>query len=124
MHNSIKFKYNLENSIFYKYYLGEIYLNDVINSWNEIINNNSIPKNCKGFIVDLSKSTIKMSIQESTGISEYYKSQLELFGGKKIAYITNNPIQTVYSMLVEKKDKGYQTKTFNSIDASEEWILQ
>ena len=124
MSNSIKFNYNSNNKIFYKYYYGDIYIEDIVNSWNDIINNNKLPNDFKGIIVELKNGNIKMTIEELIGVSQYYKKNIDVFGNKKIGYITNNPTQTVYSMLVEQKDKDYQTKTFSHLGAAEHWVLQ
>ncbi|SDW88147.1 hypothetical protein SAMN05444411_102374 [Lutibacter oricola] len=123
MNNTIKCTYNSKNKIFIKSYHGDIYLEDVVNSWKEIISKKIIPENFQGIIVDLRKGVIKMTIEESVGVSQFYKNNLSLFGNKKIAYITNSPIKTVYSMLVEQKDKGYKTKTFSYKEAAIYWIL-
>ena len=123
MSSSIKTYYNKSKKIFYKEYYGDLYVEDVINSWNKIFENNELELDFIGILVDLRKSNIRMTLEESSKIPEYYQKNIKIFGNKKIGYLTNNPQKTVYSMLVEEKDKGYKTKTFSSIEALEFWLL-
>ena len=56
-------------------------------------------------------------------ISDYYKNHLDIFYKRKIAIITENPKDIVVPYLVQKKDEGYLSNPFSTIEGAVEWIL-
>jgi hypothetical protein len=120
-----KVKYNFDDTtrILYKYYFGTITLDDIFTSWNDGISNNIIPKDTKGFILDYTKANFDLEFNELDKISEYYRQHLDIFGNKKIAVITQSVKDIVYPILVEKKDSGYSSRPFYTLEAAIEWVL-
>jgi len=118
------YKFNPENRIMYKYYSGSIRIEDIIDSWNQAINNNIIPKETKGFILDYRKATFELDILDYEKIPEYYYQHLDVFGGSKIAILTINPQDIVIPLLVKEKDLGYTSRPFSTEEAAIKWILR
>ena len=120
-----KFKYMFDRStgILYKFYYGSITFDDIFSSWDYAIENNIIPEETKGFILDYRKATMENLIKEYWRIPDYYKKHLDTFGNKRIAVITQKPKDTVVPALVEAKDEGYFSRPFYSTDAAVKWVL-
>ena len=120
-----KFKYSFDESteILFKYYYGDITLNDISSSWDFAIEKGLIPANTKGFIIDYRKAKFKMDLNETNGIADYYHHHLEIFGDKKIAIITISPDQVIIPSLVELKDDGYSSRPFYTLKAALSWVL-
>ena len=120
-----KFKYVFDRStgILYKYYYGSITFDDIFSSWDYAIENNLIPEETKGFIMDYRNATMENLLKEYWRISDYYKNHLDIFGNKRIAVVTQRPKDVVVPDLVETKDEGYSSRPFFTTDAALRWIL-
>ncbi len=124
--NKEKFKYIFDetNKILFKNYYGEITLDDIFSSWDTAINENLIPPNTKGFILDYRQASFHINIKEYSKISDYLKNHLTVFGEHKIAIITEEPKDVIIPTLVETKDDGYASRPFYTMEAAIEWILR
>ena len=123
MEEKVKYKFDESTGILYKYYFGTITLDDIFTSWNDAISNNIIPKDTKGFILDYTKANFDLEFNELDKIPEYYKQHLDIFRNKKIAILTQSVRDIVYPILVEKKDSGYSSRPFYTLEAAIEWVL-
>ena len=120
-----KFKYSFDEStgILYKYYFGSIDIEDIYSSWDYAIENNIIPKNVKGFLLDYTNAMFDVNIKEYKRIPEYYKNHLDIFRNHRIAILTQSPKDVVIPTLVESKDEGYSSRPFFTLEAALGWIL-
>ncbi len=123
MENKVKYFFDEESCILFKYHFGNICFDDIKNSWNEAINKNIIPNEVKGFILDYRNATFDMSPDEHKKIANFYQSNINTFGGHRIAIITIDPKDMVIPILVEYKDRGYQSKPFSTLEAAKNWVL-
>lgn len=120
-----KFRYNFDENtgIFYKNYYGKITLDDIQSSWNRAIADKIIPSNTRGFILDYREASFEIDVRESHRIGEYYRQHLNVFGGKRIAIVTDTPKDIVIPILVESRDKGYSSHPFSTIEGAVQWVL-
>lgn len=120
-----KYKYRFDGSlgVLFKYYYGNIDLADIITSWEYAFENNLIPKETKGFILDYRKATFKMEIEKHTSIADFYKNHIDVFGNFKIAILTEEPRDVVIPILVESQDEGYFSRPFSTLEAAIGWVL-
>ncbi len=120
-----KFKYNFDrsNGVMYKRYFGPITLGDITSSWLFAFENNLIPKNANGFILDYSNAIFSIDIGSHHKIADFYKDHLNVFGGKKIAIVATIPQNVVVPILVNTKDDGYISKPFSTLNAALNWVL-
>jgi isocitrate dehydrogenase len=123
MEEKINYRFDHSNGILYKYYQGNITIEDISSSWEYAIENKLIPKETKGFILDYRKATFKIKITEYQLIADFYKNHLEVFGHHKIAILVENPKDVVIPILVESKDDGYSSRPFNTLNAAIGWVL-
>lgn len=120
-----KFKYHFNSSlgVLYKYYYGDITLEDITSSWEHAFENNLVPKGVKGFILDYREASFDIKIEEHTHIADFYKNNLDVFGNLKIGIITEEPNDIVIPILVESIDDGYSSQPFTTHEAALEWVL-
>jgi hypothetical protein len=123
MGNKFQYKPDSSTGILYKTYFGKTSVEDITSSWEYALQNNLIPKNVKGFILDYRQASFNFKIQEHVGIANFYKSHLGVFGGLKIAIITNTPQNVIIPIMVMAKDEGYSSASFSTEKAALEWIL-
>ena len=120
-----KFKYQFDNSlgILFKYYYGLISIEDIESSWEFAFENNLIPKEIKGFILDYRNSNFNIEIEDYSKIADFYKKHIDKFGNFKIAIITEESKDIVIPMLVRFKDEGYSSKPFSTLESAIKWVL-
>jgi len=125
MNSVTKFKYEFNSSlgILFKYYYGEITIEDIINSWNYAFENNLIPDDNKGFILDYRQASFRIGAHEYKEIPKFYKLHPEIFFNRKIAIITLSPKDIVIPYLVKKQDDGYYSRPFSTHESAINWIL-
>jgi len=117
------FQFDSSLGIFFKYYFGPITLEDIGDSWEYVIENHLIPEGTKGFVLDYRNAVMNILPDKHPRIADFYKNNLDLYGNKKIAILTDNPHNVVISILVESKDEGYHSKPFSTMEAAIQWVL-
>ena len=123
MGDKIKYRFDESTGIMYKYYSGTITLNDIISSWDDAISEKIIPENTKGFILDYTKANFDIEVDKASEVANYYRRHLDIFRSKKIAIITQTPSDIVIPIMVEKKDSGYSSHPFYTLEAAIDWVL-
>ncbi len=123
MHSKFKYNYDPVTGILFKYYYGQISIQDIERSWTDAFEKGLIPSNVAGFVLDYRGATFAFSRFEYTSIPEFYKQHLDVFGNKKIAIVTESPKDIVIPLLVEQKDEGYASKPFSTLEAAIGWVL-
>jgi len=123
MERKFKYVFDNKNGILFKYYFGDIKIEDIESSWDLAINTGLIPKETKGFILDYQNAAFDIKISEYHKISDYYRNHIEVFGGVKIAIITQSPRDVVIPTLVESHDNGYLSRPFSTLEAAIRWVL-
>ncbi len=118
-------KFDKKSQILYKYYTGEISIKDITDSWRSMIENDLIPKDTKGFILDYrdARFSIHVKNSEHKEIPNFYQQNLNIFQGTKIAIVTENPKDITIPVLVKEMDDGYMSQPFTTIEAAINWIL-
>ncbi len=124
MSDFYKFELNSELNILYKNYYGPISIENIFSSWEYAFNNEVIPNDVKGFILDFRKSSFDFKTERFIEIVDFYKRNIEIYGGKKVALISTNPSDLVIPILFNSKDKGYSSKSFSTQEAALDWILE
>jgi hypothetical protein len=124
MKDFYKYELNAKLKILYKYYYGPITLEDIFSSWEHAFNNNIIPGDVKGFILDFRKSTFDFKADRFLDISNFYKEHIDVFRGTKIGLISVVPKDVVIPILFTTKDKGYTSAAFSTDQAATDWILE
>ena len=123
MNSKITFKFDNTEKVLFKYYTGEINLQDIKLSWDEMFDSKSVPEDNKGYVLDFRDAKLHIHYKEYTKIIAYVKRNLEKFGHKKMAIITKDASDIVIPLLVRENFKGFNTKPFGSPGAAITWVL-
>ena len=118
-----EYKYDKKLNIVFKYYYGEINLNDIESSWIYAFDNFLFPKGTKRYVLDYKKARIIIKTEETSSISKFYSEHLEYFRGAKIAIVMENPKQIVFPYLVMRDDNQYISRPFSSIEEAIKWVM-
>jgi len=107
--------------ILIKEFKGAISGEDIIASWEELRLSNSINKNVKGIINDLSICDLVMTMPEFGKLMEYLKGQ-DYLKNIKLAVITDTPSTVVFPMLGESQT-NLLIKPFCTTKSAVDWIM-
>lgn len=124
MNFGIKCHYDPETAIFYKHYSGNILLKDILDSWNEILKNNLVPKDTRRFIIDYTKANIIAPPEASRSIAAFYSTHPETFTGARIALIMQTPDLVVFPILVNEEQSIAQFSPFYTTKAAVRWLTE
>ncbi len=122
MSDRFKYNYNKESGILFKYYFGQITINDIESSWEYAFKNNLIPEGTKAFILDYRNATFNFKTSEHGKIAAFYRKNIHIFDGAKIAIITDSIKDIVIPSLVQTKDDGYFSRPFTTLKAAIGWV--
>lgn len=119
-----KFKYNFDDEaeILYKYYFGPITLEDITSSWEHAFRHKLVPPGTKKFLMDFSRASLNLKIDEHQGIADFYKSHLDVFGDARVAVLVKDPRDMVFPVLVNTKDDGYLSRPFTTLEGALRWL--
>ena len=123
MNNLSSFEFNPRIRILFKYYYGLISVEDIKNSWIDAIAKKQVPDNVRGFVLDYRKAHFDLDPRRHIEISAFYKENLRVFGGKRIAIVCESPNDIVIPILFQTKDFGYESMPFSTMKAAENWVL-
>ncbi len=104
--------------------LGSINLVDILNGYENLINNKSLPKELK-ILVDYRETVINISEDELPFIIEKVEILLENFISIKQAIIHDNPKSTAFAMLISLhiKSEKYRLQIFSTIESAKRWLI-
>lgn len=122
MEDKIQYHYDSDNKIFHKNYFGEISLDHVINSWESLIRDKTIPENTKRFIVNYKEAKILYQPKDAVFIANFYKKHDEIFAKSKVAAIMVTPDQTVFTHLLQLENVDFKIETFYTQEAAKKWM--
>lgn len=122
--SSYEFHFDPETKIFYKKHFGNITKEEIFKSWDHAIENDLIPKDTVGFIVDFREAHYALKLTDVKSLPSYFNSHPEVFEGKKIAVIVTSPDEIVVPVLIQHIKKNYHVKPFSTQEAAIQWILQ
>jgi len=101
---------------------GEVNMQEVINSWKHLINNNLLSIEIKGVINDLTNCKFQMKMNHFPELIAYLISE-EKIRKIKLAVITSDPDTIVFPVLGEKMEMDLMIKPFSTTGAAVRWIM-
>lgn len=120
-----KFSYYFDEGrgILFKTYYGAITIEDINSSWEFAFREGLIPHKMKGFVLDYRSANFDVEPERHAEIAAFYKRHIDVFGGYKIAIVTEAPRDIVIPVLVEMHDEGYHSRPFSTMEAAVSWVL-
>ena len=122
MNKMLSCHYDQEKGIFYKKLFGDVYLSDLIESWESIIQSKLFPDNTKRFIIDYQNAHLRVSPDRAKDIANIYKERNHIFFNAKVALIMQKPEQVIMPILVNDEQCGVEFKPFYTEEAALEWL--
>jgi hypothetical protein len=122
---SISFSKHLKypDKILIRTFNGIVNSDDILNSWEELIQQQLLTSNTKGIINDLNNCELNMNMSSFSKVISYMKSQKGI-QFIKLAVVTNSPNVIVFPMLMDTNEKMLKIKPFSTFAAAESWILR
>lgn len=108
--------------IYIREFRGRVGLEEIINSWEFLINNNLLNHSIKGVINDLADCRLDMNMDSFQVLIGYLKAH-DQFTKIKLAVICDDPHIIVFPTLGEVREKSLKIKPFTSEEAAVEWII-
>jgi hypothetical protein len=117
--------FNHELQILEVKYEGDIYLKDLIEFGNEICNDQSLPRVLR-ILTDVTHGRYRISVNEFPELIRILEQHVSAFEQMKAAYIQENPRETAYSVLLEKRVSipAYKHAVFASREAALHWLIE
>jgi len=122
MSDRISYQFDPTVNVLIKVYIGDVSLDDIFSSWDEAIASNKIPPQTIGFVLDYRRAKNRVPPQDYKTIANYLDQNKDVFGVRRMGFITNNPIDTIIPVLLETLDTSFELKLFSTIEAALEWI--
>lgn len=122
---SVKYSYIdfKDSRILLREFKGEISIDDVIDSFEEILEKEMLSANTLGIITDLRKVKIDVNPKVFSKISGFLKSNPEIYKFK-FAALTDSPKQVVLATIANKVSSKLKIKPFSTLDASIKWMTE
>ena len=121
--NIVHKNYNLfPENILVRDFIGKVSIEDIVKSWEIIIENKMLTPTIKGVINDLIGCELNMDMNGFKTVIEYLKTHNE-FKGLKLAVVCDSPGKLIFPMLGEHRYTDIQIKPFSSVDAAKNWII-
>ncbi|MGZ2369660.1 hypothetical protein ACXR6G_07720 [Ancylomarina sp. YFZ004] len=112
-----------KSRILYREFIKEISIDDVIASFEEIIDKDMLADNTCGIITDLRGVKLDISPKVFKKMSAFMKRNPELYK-YKLAAITDSPKQVVLATIVSKLSSKLKVKPFSTYEASVKWMIE
>ena len=111
----------LGGSIVIRTFIGEISKEEIINSFNHMLESSLLDTSSNGLVTVISDSTIKMDISDIENMVTFM-SENSMLSKMKIAVVSTSPDKIILPTLVHFKI-GDKLRPFNSIEEAREWIM-
>lgn len=109
-------------SILIRDFIGEVSVNEIMESWQYLIERKMITDRIKGVINNLSNCNLIMDMEGFKTLMAYIKKQKNL-KGIKLAVITETPRTIIFPVIGEFSEKELKIKPFSTMAAAVDWIL-
>lgn len=117
--------YNSEGTILFRKVIKDcVDIDEVLDSWNKIVNGNYINENVVGIINDMQLTKLKIDVSSLESIINIFRKYNDVFRNIKIAVVVNTPKNTVLPMFAESEySEEFKIRPFYKIENAEKWIL-
>lgn len=112
--------HNYEDIIIRKF-SNDVCLEDILDSWKKLIENNLITEKTIGILNDLSECKLCLNKDNFKKLICYLKS-VDIIKCKKLAVVCDNPKYIIFPMMAENNETELKIKAFSTIEAATEWI--
>jgi len=119
----MKYTINEQNGVIIRRFSGEVYIEDMMDSWDKLLASYSNLKDYKGILTSFLDAEIKHEDNNLNVVVEFLKGKLDQLKDLKIAVVMDTPMVT-NTIIMGQKVKSLQIKPFSTVDAAMQWIEQ
>ena len=120
MNYSVEYNTN-DINILIRTFKGPGTMDDIISSWEYVINNGLITKNHKGVISDFRDTNTQIELADCEKLSNFFKENIDVFKDLKMAQIIDSPL-IAFPILFEKYYPDFKSRPFSTMKAATNWI--
>lgn len=114
---------NYPNYILVRNFTGKINVQEIIKSWDYLLENQLITPQIRGVINNLMCCELEMSMDSFSILTDYLKTKDDL-RRLKLAVVCDNPEIIVFPLLGELKQTVLNIKPFSTEAAAVKWIVK
>lgn len=121
-------KMYLDNGVYLKKQIvslnfsGVVSITDFIKVWEQVFVEHQNTKSIKGYIINCNTASMKIDVDETEAISNFFHQNIDYFKFKRLAYITNCTEHIIIPWLLQEKAIGYELKPFSTLHAAKQWV--
>ena len=109
-------------SILIRDFADKVSVENIINSWDTLLEQGMLTSNIKGVINNISGCELAMDLDSFYTLIDYIKSK-DVLRSIKLAVVCNNPSMIVFPIMGETEVKELHIKPFSTIEAAVDWIM-
>jgi hypothetical protein len=117
----MKASIEVENQVILRRFSGEVCIEDMIQSWDEIFTRYDDLETYKGIVTSFLEADIKHEDNNLNILVDYLKGYLGRIRGMKIAIVMDTP-KVTNTIIINQKMKHLHIRPFSSEEAALEWI--
>jgi hypothetical protein len=118
---SMKSTIEVQNQVIFRRFSGEVCIDDMIKSWNEIFASFDDLGAYKGIVTSFLEADIKHEDSNFNLMVEYLKDYIDRITGMKVAMVMDTPLVTS-TIIMNQKMKNMHIRPFASEAAALDWI--
>lgn len=122
MNYSILFEFDHKSGILIRTFKGIVTINDLLDSWKYIIEQELCSGDFKGVITDFRETDFQVEMIELRVLDAFFKENMESICHLSIAQIIDSP-KIAFPILLAKQYPHLRLKAFSTLKAAKEWIL-
>ena len=109
-------------SILIRNFIGKVGVDEIIDSWEYLIENNLIKETTRGVINNISVCNLVLDMGSFETLITYLKKK-DYLKKIKLAVICNNPKTIIFPVLGESMESDLKIKPFSTVEAAVHWIM-
>lgn len=121
--SEISFIKDEENKIIIRKIVGEINAQEVLDTFQTIVDMVDDGFEAVGIINDLTEGKLNVQLNEIPKIATFLKENAHVFSELKMAACVSSPSTITIPLLVARQATKINIKAFNTVDAARQWIL-
>ncbi|MDA3823675.1 MAG: hypothetical protein PF450_13835 [Bacteroidales bacterium] len=101
---------------------GEVSIEKIIDSWENLVASGLITGKTRGIINNISACELQMDMGGLEKLIDFLHGN-KVLSKLNLAVICTDPLKIVFPIMGESNKKGLGIKTFSTMEAAENWIL-
>ena len=111
----------IKGNVIVRSFKGDVYLEDIIKSWNEIFFKYEDLRSFDGILTDLLAAEVQYKDENFNILLQFLKENLHRMEGMKIALVMDTP-KVTNTIMMDRKMKNLQIRPFSTKEAALNWI--